>query len=57
MVIRMCLLAGASALLVVGIAAAQYPILDMAATQVIQKSESATCEQLWEARGKPKPQR
>jgi len=45
------------ALLVVGIAAAQYPMLDMAANQVVQKYESSTCEQLWEARGKPKSQR
>jgi len=45
------------ALLVVGIAAAQYPMLDMAANQVVQKYQSSTCEQLWEARGKPKSQR
>ena len=44
------------ALLVVGVAAAQYPILDMAADRVVQKYQSATCEQLWEQRGKPKSQ-
>ena len=43
-------------LLVVGIAAAQYPILDMMADRVVQKYGSATCEQLWEQRSKPKSQ-
>jgi hypothetical protein len=37
-----------------GIANAQYPILDMVANNVIQKYQQSTCEQLWEARGKPK---
>ena len=54
---RICLFALLFALLVAGIAAAQFPIIDMAANQVIQKYESSTCEQLWEARGKPKSQR
>jgi len=40
--------------LVVGIAAAQHPILDMMAGKVTQKYAQATCEQLWEQRGKPK---
>ena len=57
MIIRMCLMAVVFAVLVVGIAAAQFPLLDMAANQVVQKYESSTCEQLWEARGKPKSQR
>jgi len=39
----------------VGIAGAQYPILDMVANRVIQKYQQANCEQLWEERGKPKP--
>ena len=43
------------ALLVVGVAGAQYPILDMVADKVIQKYQQSTCEQLWEQRGKPKP--
>ena len=54
MTTRVCLFALVLALLVVGIAAAQYPILDMVANNVIQKYQSSTCEQLWEARGKPK---
>ena len=38
-----------------GVAAAQqYPLVDMAANNVIQKYQMSTCEQLWEARGKPK---
>jgi hypothetical protein len=37
-----------------GLALAQYPILDSAAQKTIAKYQSATCEQLWEARGKPK---
>jgi hypothetical protein len=56
MITRVCLYAVVLALLVVGIAGAQFPILDMMATRVIQKYEQATCEQLWEARGKPKSQ-
>ena len=56
MIRRVLPFAGALGLLVVGVAAAQYPILDMMADRVIQKYGSATCEQLWEARGKPKSQ-
>ena len=44
-----------SLVFIAGAASAQEtPILDMAAKKVIQKYESATCEQLWEQRGKPK---
>jgi hypothetical protein len=53
---RTYLFALALALLVVGVAGAQYPILDMAADRVIQKYQQATCEQLWEQKGKPKTQ-
>ena len=35
-----------------GIAAAQYPILDMVADRVVEKYQSASCEQLWQNRGK-----
>jgi hypothetical protein len=48
------LLAGALTLAAVGVAGAQYPILDMVAGKVVQKYQQSTCEQLWEARGKPK---
>ena len=37
-----------------GVANAQYPVLDMVANTVVQKYQQSTCEQLWEARGKPK---
>jgi len=40
--------------LVVGVASAQFPILDMIAEKVVQKYQMSTCEQLWEQRGKPK---
>jgi len=51
---RIGLFALALALLVAGAAAAQLPLLDMMASNVTQKYQQATCEQLWEARGKPK---
>jgi hypothetical protein len=51
---RIGLFALALALLVSGGAAAQSPLLDMMASNVTQKYQQATCEQLWEARGKPK---
>jgi hypothetical protein len=56
MTTRVCLLTLALALLVVGVAVAQFPIMDMMAQRVIQKYQNSTCEQLWEARGKPKSQ-
>ena len=40
-----------------GVAAAQYPLLDMMADRVVQKYSQSTCEQLWEQRGKPKSER
>lgn len=39
---------------VAGIASAQYPVLDLVANRVIDKYSSATCEQLWQDKGKPK---
>ena len=51
---RMGLFAVVPALLVVGVAGAQHPILDMAANKVIQKYQQSSCEQLWEQKGKPK---
>lgn len=53
---RFFLLAAVTVLLFVGIAGAQYPMLDMVADRVIQKYQQATCEQLWEQKGKPKTQ-
>jgi hypothetical protein len=42
------------ALLLVGVAGAQFPILDLVADKVTQKYQQSTREQLWEQRGKPK---
>ncbi len=43
-----------------GIAYAQFPVMDAVAGKVVQKYQSATCEQLWAERaqgqGKPKPE-
>jgi hypothetical protein len=54
MVKRIGWLAVVLAVLMVGVAAAQHPILDMLAAKVTQKYQTSTCEQLWEARMKPK---
>ena len=43
-----------SALLFTGLAHAQYPIVDMVAGNVVEKYQLATCQQLWEEKGKPK---
>ncbi|HQR11303.1 MAG TPA: hypothetical protein PLW68_08240 [Casimicrobiaceae bacterium] len=37
-----------------GVTYAQYPILDMVADRVVQKYQSASCEQLWQKKGEPK---
>jgi hypothetical protein len=39
----------------VSVSGSQYPMLDMVAQKVIARYEQSTCEELWEARGKPKP--
>jgi hypothetical protein len=54
---RLFLVALLLTLLVAGVAGAQYPILDMVAANVVQKYQGSTCEQLWEARSKPKSPR
>ncbi len=54
MTTRLCLVVLVSTLLLVGTAVAQYPILDMVATKVIQKYQQETCEQMWQDKGKPK---
>ncbi len=44
-----------SSLFIAGVASAQdTPILDMVAGKVIDKYQNATCEQLWEQKGKPR---
>jgi hypothetical protein len=37
--------------------AADYPLMNMIADEVVQKYQSATCEQLWEQKDKPKSDR
>ncbi len=54
MTTRVGLLALALALLFVGVAAAQHPLLDLVASKVIQKYQQATCEQLWQQKSQPK---
>jgi hypothetical protein len=43
-----------------GVTYAQYPIMDLIANKVIEKYQSASCQQLWqekaEGQGKPKPE-
>ena len=42
-------------LLYVTVASAQYPLLDMVAGKVVQKYQTATCEQLWQEKSHKKP--
>jgi len=56
MIKRVCLLAMVLALLSVGVAGAQHPLLDLIANKVIQKYQQSTCEQLWQQKAEPKPQ-
>jgi hypothetical protein len=51
---RMWFIAAVSASLIAGIAYAQYPIMDKVADKVIQKYQSASCQQLWQQKGEPK---
>jgi len=57
MITRLFPLAITLTLLAAGVAGAQHPMLDMAANHVVQKYQQATCEQLWEQKGKPKSAR
>jgi hypothetical protein len=54
------LFTAAIGLLCAAVNAQQYPIMDKIAEKVIQKYQTATCEQLWQERGEkgkaPKPQ-
>jgi hypothetical protein len=51
---RFTFVAIVATLVYAGIALAQYPILDRVAEKVIQKYESATCEQLYQKKSEPK---
>jgi hypothetical protein len=48
------LLAAAGLLVAAGHAAADYPLMNLVADKVIQKYQSATCEQLWAQKSEPK---
>jgi hypothetical protein len=48
------LLAAAAVLAFAGHAAADMPLMNMVADKVIQKYQSATCEQLWAQKSQPK---
>jgi hypothetical protein len=54
---RFYLVALLFALLLGGVAGAQFPVLDMIADNVIQKYQQSTCEQLWVQKGAPKTAR
>ena len=59
---KKCLVLGmllmGSMLFLAGVAGAQdYPIMDLVADNLIQKYQQATCEQLWQDKGKPKSER
>jgi len=58
---RYLCLSMAAALLLAGVALAQYPLLDMAASDVVQHHQQSNCEALWQERaqrqGKPKSDR
>jgi hypothetical protein len=43
-----------AATLAAGAAHAQYPILDAVANRVVQKYQSASCEELWQKKSEPK---
>lgn len=47
-------LAAAGVLALAGTAVADYPLMNMVADKVIQKYQSATCEQLWAQKSQPK---
>ena len=47
-------LAAAGVLAFAGYAAADYPLMNMVADKVIQKYQSASCEQLWAQKQQPK---
>ena len=37
--------------------AQQYPVMEKLAQKVVQKYQQSSCEQLWEQKGKAKPER
>jgi len=51
---RVSVLVVAAVLCAAGVAGGQGMIMDMAVNKVIQKYQTANCEQLWQQRGQPK---
>ena len=58
--IRLQMLAAVATLAFAGTAAADFPLMNMVADKVIQKYQTASCQQLWQEKaqgqGKPKPE-
>jgi len=54
MIKRLVASAAIAAVVYAGFAVAQFPVLDMVADKVIQKYQSASCQQLWQGKGQPK---
>jgi hypothetical protein len=54
MKIRKTLIAAAAGLGLLGVAMADYPLMNMVADKVIQKYQTSTCEQLWAQKSQPK---
>lgn len=48
------LLGAAAVLALAGTAVADYPLMNLVADKVIQKYQSASCEQLWAQKSQPK---
>ncbi len=51
---RIWLFVATGTLIAAGVVYAQYPIMDRVAEKVIQKYQSASCEQLWQQKSQPK---
>jgi hypothetical protein len=49
---RLLSLAMVPALLLAGVAAAQYPVMDMVADNLVQRYQQSSCEQLWQERAR-----
>jgi len=57
MTTRVVYLAMVLTLMSTGIVGAQHPVLDALAGRVVEKYQQSSCEQLWQAREKPKSAR
>ena len=54
---RTWIVAAAAASFAAGIAYAQFPIMDQVANKVIQKYQTASCEQLWQEKAQNRASR